>query len=436
MDLRRRLVRYLGAMLLGLLLVTVLINLYSLRNDVTAEVVASEQLVRVLLDTDRIERDLLPAEAAVRLESILNSGPLRHLTISTGTAPPPESSVSVTSWLAGILGVEPAGGAGQLIRLGDQTLRIAPNPDSEIEEGLEDTVRLCVTLLLFSGATLLLAWWSADRALAPFRQLEAGLQRLASGETDAALPAFALREFRQVAGAIDDLAAALSASHEAQRQLPRQLIRVQEDERRALARELHDEMGQTLTAIGVTAAYLERNAEQLDASHIVECAQDLRRDVRASGEQLRDMLKRLRPHGLDALGLASAMHELLASWQQRASGIRFQLDMPAKLPPLDEDTGLVLYRVAQEALTNVVRHSGATHCRLKIEADVGVLRLRVEDDGCGLAPDGPHRGGGLLGIEERLDMVNGCLELGPGQPGGLHLQISLPLAETEQQEQR
>lgn len=217
----------------------------------------------------------------------------------------------------------------------------------------------------------MLAWWSADRALAPFRQLEAGLQCLARGETEAALPAFALREFRQIAGAIDDLANALSTSHEAQRQLSRQLIRVQEDERRALARELHDEMGQTLTAIGVTAAYLERNAEQLDARHIVECAQDLRRDVRTSGEQLRAMLKRLRPHGLDALGLASAMRELLASWQQRASGISFQLDMPAKLPPLDEDVGLVLYRVAQEALTNVVRHSGATHCWLKIEADVG-----------------------------------------------------------------
>lgn len=101
LDLRRRLVGYLGAMLLGLLLVTVLINLYSLRNDVTAEVIASEQLVRVLLDTDRIERDLPPAEAAIRLEAILNSGPLRHLTISIGAAPLPKSSVSVTGWLAG-----------------------------------------------------------------------------------------------------------------------------------------------------------------------------------------------------------------------------------------------------------------------------------------------------------------------------------------------
>jgi two-component system sensor histidine kinase UhpB len=435
MDLRRRLVGYLGAMLLGLMLMAVLISLYSLRNDVSTELIASEQLVRVLLDTGRIERDLPPAETAARLEAILNSGPLRHLSVSSGAAAPAENSASDTNWLAGMLGVKPASGAAQLVRVGNQTLRIAPNPASEIEERMGDTVRLCVTLLLFSGTTLLIAWRSADRALAPVRELEAGLQRLARGEADAALPAFALREFSQVAGAIDNLAAALSSSQAAQRQLSRQLIRVQEDERRALARELHDEMGQTLTAIGVTAAYLERNAEQLDAAHIVECAQDLRRDVRTSGEQLRAMLKRLRPHGLDASGLASALRELLASWQQRAPGISFILDMPAKLPPLGEDVGLALYRVAQEALTNVVRHSGATHCRVKIEADAGVLRLRVEDDGCGLAPDGPQRGGGLLGIEERLDMVNGVLELGPGPANGLQLRISLPLTATEQQEE-
>lgn len=435
MDIRRRLVGYLGAMLLGLLLVTVLISLYSLRNDVSAEVVASEQLVRVLLDVGRIERDLPPAEAAARLEKILNSGPLRHLSVSSGAVPPAESSASVTSWLAGMLGVEPASGAGQLIRLGDQSLRIAPNPASEIEEGLEDTVRLCITLLLFSGATLLVARLSADRALAPFRELEAGLQRLARGEADAALPAFALREFRQVAAAINHLAAALSSSHAAQRRLSRQLIRVQEDERRALARELHDEMGQTLTAIGVTAAYLERNAEQIDATHIVECAQDLRRDVRTSGEQLRAMLKRLRPHGLDGPGLASALRELLAGWQQRASDISFRLEMPATLPLLAEDVGLALYRVTQEALTNVVRHSGATHCRVKIAVEPGMLRLLVEDDGSGLAPNGPQRGGGLLGIEERLHMVAGCLELGPGLANGLQLQISLPLTEADQQEQ-
>ena len=109
--------------------------------------------------------------------------------------------------------------------------------------------------------------------------------------------------------------------------------------------------------------------------------------------------------------------------------------MLARLPPLGEDVGLVLYRVVQEALTNVVRHSGATCCRVKIEAQAGTLRLCIEDDGCGLAPGGPHRGGGLLGIAERLDMVNGRLALESSQPKGLSLRVVLALSETQAQEE-
>lgn len=434
MDLRRQLVGFLGTLLLGLMLAAVLINLYSLRSDVSTEIGASEQLVKVLLEMGRIERELPPAEAASRLAAILNNGPLRHLSISTDNLPPSGNSLSATSRVIEMLGIEPVN-AGRQVRLGNQTLYIAPNPASEIEERLGDTVRLCNTLLLFSGATLLIAWWSVERALVPFRDLEAGLKRLARGEKDPALPTFALREFKQVAGAINDLAAALATSHAAQRRLSRQLIEVQEDERRTLARDLHDEMGQTLTAIGFTAAYLERNAGQIDTQRLTECAQDLRRDVRTSGKQLRDMLKSLRPHGLDASGLTSALRELLSSWQQRVSGIGFKLDMPADLPSLGKNVGLVLYRIVQEALTNVVRHSGASTCKVTIETTVGVLVLRIEDDGSGLPPEGLSRRGGLLGIEERLHMVDGHLDIAPRKSKGLQLQISLPLRELAPQEE-
>jgi two-component system sensor histidine kinase UhpB len=280
------------------------------------------------------------------------------------------------------------------------------------------------------------AWWSADRALTPVRELEAGLQRLADNAPDAAMPPFALREFRRVASAIDALASKLDASRAAQQQLARQLIGVQEEERHTLARELHDEMGQTLTSIGVTAAFLERNATRLDAANIVECAQDLRRDVRTSGEQLRAMLKRLRPHGLDALGLASALRELVTSWQQRESGIEFSLEMPAELPLLDEATALVIYRVVQEGLTNVVRHSEAQHCRIRIEVARNALYLSVEDDGKGLPEAGPARRGGLLGMAERLEMAGGSLHMENNATIGLHLQARLPMSQEEQQEEQ
>lgn len=431
MDLRQRLVSYLGALLIGLLLVAALINLHSLRDDVTAEVAASEQLALLLLEASQLEPKLTPTEAAARLQTIVDDHPLRHLTISVGGIALNSPQRSILNQLVHWLDLETPASASRQFQIGDQALSIAPNPASEVEERLGDTVRLCITLLLFSGATLLVAWWSAHRALSPVRELEAGLQRLAGGENTAALPGFALREFRRVAGAIDDLAAALSHSREAQHRLSRQLILVQEEERRTLARELHDEMGQTLTAIGVTAAYIERNAGQIDAQLIGECGQDLRRDVRSCGEQLRGILKRLRPHGLDAQGLASALRELVAGWQQRASEIDFALDIPATLPPLGEEAGLVLYRVVQEALTNVVRHSAAQHCWVNIEFSNTELKLQVEDDGQGLPENSPSSGGGLLGMAERLEMVGGNLALLPGHNKGLRLQIKLPLIKKE-----
>jgi two-component system sensor histidine kinase UhpB len=433
-DLRRRLVGYLGALLAGLFLMALLVNFYSLRSDINAEVAASERLVRILLDASSLDQQQPPDEAASRLRALIDKAPLRHLHISVDPPNGQPSAASSVSQLAGLLGIAPPASAVEQVRLGRQTLYISPNPASEIEERLGDTVRLCITLLLFSGATLLVAWWSADRALAPVRELEAGLQRLANGEPEAALPAFDLREFRQVAGAIDQLAQALNTSRAAQKQLSRQLIQVQEDERRTLARELHDETGQILTAIGVTAAFLERNAETLDSGRIVECARELRRDVRTNGEQLRTMLKRLRPHGMDAEGVAGALRELIASWQQREAGIDFRLELPPRLPKLDEDQALVVYRVVQEALTNVVRHSAARHCVVRIAPAPGLLHLSIDDDGKGLPAAGEIRRGGLLGIEERLEMVNGSLELQPGRTSGLQLRIVLPI--NDEQEER
>lgn len=419
MDLRRRLIGSLGLLLGSLMAIATLIQLHSLRTDIETEVDASARLAGVLLAAASASTEPGPT-----LAERLSGAGLRHLSIRTGEQPaasaPPHP---LLAWL----GLAPHERSEQAIRIGQHTLYIAANPGSEIEERLGDTVRILITLLFFSGATLLIAWWSADRALRPVRALEDALHRLARGEEKPALPAFALREFRRVAGAIDYLADALAASRNAQRALARQLISVQEDERRSLARELHDEMGQTLTALNTTAAHLARNAERMEAWAIAECAGDLRRDIRSSGEQLRAMLKSLRPHGLAASGLAPTLHELVDGWRGRATGIEFALVLPEPFPELDEATALTLYRVAQEALTNVVRHSGARHCALRLALAGRHLRLEVIDDGRGIPPAGPVRGGGLLGMTERLDMAGGALALSANPAGGLRLVATLPL---------
>lgn len=428
MDLRWRLLGSLGMLLTGLMLMAIAINLYSLKGDIRNEIAASENLARVLLEASRMASETPAQEVEAQLSALLQKRPLRHLTLAVSGMPPPGQEESAfLRQLALWLGFDPAPQSGQDIRLGGQILRIAANPTSEIEERLTDTLRLCITLALFSAATLAVAWWSAHRALAPVRELERGLQRLARGEDAAALPAFALKEFRRVAAAIDELAAALAASHAAQHHLARQLISAREKERASLARELHDNMGQSLTAISATAGFLERHASELDAERVGECARDLRRDVRASREQLRTMLRSLRPHGLDIAGLPDALEELLDHWRQRSPDVGFRLEIRSPLPDTPEAACLALYRIAQEALTNTVRHSKATTCLVALTGSAEYIELRVEDNGTGPPQSGITRGTGLLGMEERLAMVAGRLWIGNTIPRGFALCVTIPL---------
>lgn len=303
----------------------------------------------------------------------------------------------------------------------------ATTPAPEANGRSAGLVRLLTTLLLISGATLTGACWSA-------RRLAAEVERLARGEPAAGPPAFRPHAFRRIANVTQVLVAERDEARAAQRTLAGRLSRVQEDERRALARELHDEMGQTLTALSATAAHLERCTGSADAAEIAACAGELRRDVRACGRQLRGVLQSLRPRGPGADGLAGALRELVDGWRTRATDINFRLDLTAPLPPLADETAQTLYRVVQEALTNVVRHSGARRCAVRLAAAGGDIRIEIEDDGCGMPAHAIGSGFGLPGMAERLDMIGGYLELAPGTAGGLCLTAALPAHNGEEHE--
>ena len=174
------------------------------------------------------------------------------------------------------------------------------------------------------------------------------------------------------------------------------------------------------------ASHLSRHADQLDREALSEGTTELRRELRRCGSQLRGLLKTLRPHGLDAAGLLDTLHELLASWQIKGLGIEFAVSFPESLPALSETSALVVYRVTQEALTNVVRHSHASQCSVSLHCDDEQLWLCIEDNGCGLHQAGPARQGGLLGMAERVDMVGGQLSYDNRPSGGLRLLAGIP----------
>ena len=197
-------------------------------------------------------------------------------------------------------------------------------------------------------------------------------------------------------------------------------LQAQEEERQRLARGLHDEVGQSMTAVLLQLKRLAANASPEQRTQLAE-AQEV---VKTSLDDVRRLAQELRPELLDHLGLASALAELATGFEQRTH-VRVQRRLERDLPPLDPRAELVLYRVTQESLTNVARHAQATQVLLSLERGQGSVVLRVIDNGHGFERERPE-GGGLRGIRERALIVGGAVAIKPGPEGGVEVRLEVP----------
>jgi signal transduction histidine kinase len=207
--------------------------------------------------------------------------------------------------------------------------------------------------------------------------------------------------------------------------LSARLVAAQEDERRAISRELHDEVGQTLGAVLVDAANLANRIPAEDTvSH--RYLDNIRALADTSVNSIRNIALLLRPSMLDDLGLIPAL-EWQAREVSRRSGIKVKVTAENVSDSLPDAVRTCIYRVVQEALNNVARHSGAKSALVTVQQTEGSIVLTVKDDGSGLEPD-KARGLGLLGMEERVKQLGGRLEI-ESQPGhGTLLRATLPMA--------
>jgi two-component system, NarL family, sensor histidine kinase UhpB len=198
-------------------------------------------------------------------------------------------------------------------------------------------------------------------------------------------------------------------------------LNAQEDERQRIARGLHDEVGQTMTGVLLLLKRLAHDATPEQGAALTEA----QAAVKASLEDVRRTAQELRPEILDHLGLPSALTNLARTFSDR-TGITVRRQLPARLPGLDPNIELVLYRVAQEGLTNAARHSGATEVTLALERDANTVVLRVLDNGYGF--DGRSaEGGGLRGIRERALIVGGAVAIKSAVTGGVEIRLQVPL---------
>lgn len=427
-----------GALMMAVALAATLL---AARQDIADEVDSNQTIGQLLSALGGLQGELPVERQAAAIDALNDDGGLRHFHVALFdadghrlTREPREAGATgaLAGWL--LRGHRMPPYRLPLTRADGEslTLVLEPHPQAESTEAVTGAL---LQFGLFGAITLALIfalWISVRRALAPMSGILSGIARIESGDYASPIPQAGTQELDQIAQALNHLAQALTVGHAKQRELLHRLQDVQEDERRRLAHELHDEFGQLLTAVQVDASYLLKQSAGQPA--LEECAKAVVENSGSILAQLRGLLAQLRPYGLQGgeerqIALEQALRDLVRQRQQRGDELDCRLSVAIGDAQVPQRLAVAIYRIVQEALTNVMRHAQATEVRISVAADAqaGELRLSVTDNGRGL-PASVATGIGLSGIRERVLANQGELELAPAQPQGLQLVARFPLA--------
>ena len=311
-----------------------------------------------------------------------------------------------------------------------QSRVMSADRDDDRSTAMRDLVIIVVATILFAVASV---WFDlGDRMLALMQpnghyeidELPGLLVFIAL-----AVAVFAWRrmiEARMALGRRREAEHELSAALDANRRLARENVRIQEEERRRLARELHDEFGQYLNAIKVDAVSIRKGARSAhDGAESIIGITDHVQSV------MRETIGRLRPAGLDELGLTAALEDCIDGWRKRTPEIAFEFTPPDAVIEWDETVNIALYRVVQEGVSNVAKHADATHVEIHLEAPLtgaaaGEIKLTVRNDGDARGAASAGSGLGIVSMRERVESLGGRLTAGPLPGGGFRLCAILP----------
>ena len=278
-----------------------------------------------------------------------------------------------------------------------------------------------------TAAVCLLVYLSIYRALRPAQVIVRTLESMQKSDSSSPLPTFKLIEWQRIGEAFNQFATIQKRLLSERKKLALQLMSVQEAERRYLARELHDEFGQCLSAINAYCSSLLHTAKQ-QCPELVQETESIARINRRMMETVQSLLLRLRPAELDQCGLEASLEAMIREWNQQNAGqshCRLLINGDAGL--LHEPLPINLFRIVQEGLTNIAKHSNATQVLVKLIIAEQSMRLTIEDDGeLKQLPSEENQGFGLLGIRERVSGLGGKLDLLRSETGGLSVQVTLP----------
>lgn len=369
---------------------------------------------------------------------VLWSGPPGRELVET--PPPPEKKLESPTWFSALISPAPRKlripvTVTGMMKFG--AIELTFYPDIEAGKAWSSLTRLAAGNLVALGLICAIVLALMNRWLNPFKAIGDGLQQLEQGVRHVRLAPEGAAEFVETAARLNALAQTLDRVEGENRDLLERLVKMQDDERANIARDLHDEVAPCLFAIRTGILALSH----ADGDRIG----DVSRDIGAAGNALQDvvhrMLDELRPPGLYELGLEPALRGLIASRRAMRPDVSVTLEAPHDLHGVGEAVELTAFRVVQEALTNIYRHSAARAATVSLRFEQSgadedgalILRVAIADDGVGI---GAHqkKGRGLVGMSERVRALNGALRIDARPGGGAVVDVTLPLPVAEQAE--
>lgn len=313
-------------------------------------------------------------------------------------------------------------------------LEIIPDASRSVLDAWDDMLNLAWLAGGFFVLVNGLLYAVTGRALRPVKTVVQGFARVQGGDLSVRLPDYALPELHAIGVGFNRMLEELEKSVGAERELAenRQLTHLiqshLEEERRVLARELHDEIGQYLTAIRTIAQATANRTESGDAA-----THDASRAIVSAAGQIYDamhrIIRRLRPMALERMGLADTLRDAVEEWRALHPQLQFQLLLPDTLPRLGDEAEIALFRIAQECVTNAARHAQASSVSISLEPEENSVRLCIADDGVGIAAHQLQSQGrfGLRGMRERAQALGGKLFITNPAEGGTRVVGVIPL---------
>jgi len=446
LSLKLRIILIINLLLLLILAVSSSLTIQDARRNVQAEIHSSEKLALYLFEIgvlknpkyQTIENEFKP----FNLQNLIH---MRHIKIEFFNVEGKllDSNISevkianqAPDWFVSLLSSisdpwEPK--RLPVVILGDHKGDIVISPDPSYEYGeiwnqLKDTLQLIGTFFILINALIV---WILSSALNPIEHILFSLNQLEEGNLKTRIPHLKTKELRLIGQKFNRMVKILEETIVKNHTLSQQLINLQETERKKLARDLHDEFGQSLTAIHADAAALKilANKEYPKIKPSVDAISHLSKYLM---ELVSGMLGRLKLGVLSELGLEEGLVDLIKTWQLRHPKIKLQYDLHLRsLPKVSETISVSTYRIVQECLTNISRHARAKHVAIQIKYEAKnklnrFIDINIQDDGVGFSK--PHRDGfGLLGIKERIYEIHGKINIISKPKLGAALSIQLPL---------